>query len=100
MESPQEPMIRYTCMLEKKTVHVCTTMGFSVMFASSCDKCVCIVLTLCSQQRPASVMEPSNRCPAGVRHTQGQPRSKPLPLRNHHLADVGSLQSALLSVCL
>lgn len=43
--------------------------------------CVCVALTLGSQQRPASVVEPSNGRPAGVRHTRGQPRSQPLPLR-------------------
>lgn len=37
--------------------------------------------TLGSQQMPASVVEPSNGRPAGVRRTHGQPRSQPLPPR-------------------
>lgn len=66
--------------------------------ASACE-CVCVqLLTLGSQQKPASVVEPSNGCPAGVRHTQGQPRSQPLPLRT--LSSGRALQPAVCPRCM
>lgn len=59
---------------------VCVSMWHTLELCVSV--CVCVKHpTLGSQQRPASVVEPCNRRPAGVGHTQGQPRSQTLPLR-------------------
>lgn len=58
-------------------------------------ECVCLHHpTLGSQQMPASVVEPSNGRPAGVRGTVGQPRSQPLPLRTPSFG-----RTLLLEVC-